>query len=197
MERWNSWPLIVRQILLGTALFLLGALLSFGYSYRPLHGALTWKVDSLETRLDERNRENATLSDELRVLRANEATRIEPEALAQIETELAQTKKALRKSEKKLKSAERKRRNANTNADRWRKRYESLRDTQPSSPAVVDSSPAAPDSVPLDSHPASSESATADTVSPATPATRDERQQVTRPSAEGSTRPGSDERLLP
>ena len=59
MERWNSLPLILRQIILGVTLFVLGAGLSFAYSYRPLYGALTWKVESLESRLDERNLEKA------------------------------------------------------------------------------------------------------------------------------------------
>lgn len=45
-------PPWLRTALIGACLFMLGGALSFGYSYRPLHGALTWKVDELEERID-------------------------------------------------------------------------------------------------------------------------------------------------
>ena len=40
---------------------LIGGTLSFGYSYRPLHGALTWRVNDLEERIDARNFKNMKL----------------------------------------------------------------------------------------------------------------------------------------
>ena len=45
-------PPWLRTVLIGAGLFMLGGVLSFGYSYRPLHGALTWKVDELEERIN-------------------------------------------------------------------------------------------------------------------------------------------------
>jgi hypothetical protein len=144
MERWKSLPLILRQIILGIGIFALGAVLSFGYSYRPLHGSLTFKVDSLEARLDERNREFRRLKDELESLQKDESKRIDPETLSQVESELATTKRVLRDAEKKAKRADSKRNDANTNADRWRKRFEALRDQQQAMPAAVEPSPVAP-----------------------------------------------------
>jgi len=144
MERWNSLPQLLRHTILGIAIFALGAVFSFAYSYRPLYGSLTFKVDSLEARLDERNREFLKLRDELTSFQNDESTRIEPERLSQVESELAKTKVALRDAEKKAKRAEGKRADANTNADRWRKRFESLRDQQRAMPASVEPSPAAP-----------------------------------------------------
>jgi hypothetical protein len=136
MERWNSLPPILRQIILGAVLFMAGAALSFGYSYRPLHGALVWKVDALETRLDQRNRENLKLKDQLARVSEDESTRVEPETLAQVEKELSKTKQALQKAERESKRIDKKRRDANATADRWRKRYESLRDQQAALPAA-------------------------------------------------------------
>ena len=144
MERWNSLPFLVRQIILGGVAFTIGAVLSFAYSYRPLYGALTWKVDSLEARLDERNFENSKLNDQVAKLRSEESTRVEPETFAQVETELERTKGALAKAEKKVASTDRKRREANKSADRWRKRYESIRDEPTAAPVLKNAAPAAP-----------------------------------------------------
>jgi hypothetical protein len=144
MERWNSLPQVLRHTILGIVIFALGAAFSFGYSYRPLHGSLTFKVDSLEVRLDERNRELLELKDELTRLQNDESTRIEPEMLSQVESELTTTKAALREAEKKAKRAEKKRADANANSDRWRKRFESLRDQQREMPASAEPSPVAP-----------------------------------------------------
>jgi len=144
MERWNSLPFIVRQIMLGVLLFVLGAALSFAYSYRPLHGALTWKVDSLEARLDERNIESTKLKDELARLEKQAKTSVDAETLAQVEAELSRTKAALKKSESVVELTERKRRDANSSADRWRKRYQALRDDQSALPAAKAPSSSAP-----------------------------------------------------
>jgi hypothetical protein len=130
MTRWHSLPTFVRHIILGIGLFAGGAAFSFGYSYRPLHGALVWKVDQLETRLDQRNRDDLVLGDELAKLRSQQATRVDPETLAQVERELERTQSALSDAEKKIKRADRRRREANASADRWRDRFEALRDSQ-------------------------------------------------------------------
>lgn len=132
-ENFLTVPRWLRHALIGVGLFLAGALLAFGYSYRPLHGALSWQVEQLEARLDERNRENVKLTDSIAKQKSNEATRIDPDTLAQVERELEQTKRVLNQAEKDLKRAERKRKESASSATKWRKRYEKLRDT----PAVV------------------------------------------------------------
>ncbi len=151
MDFWNSMPALARQILIGLALFVTGGALAFGYSYRPLHGALSWKAEQLEQRLDERNRELFEVRDRLTRLEADEAERIDPDTFAQVERELEKTRSALRSAEKKLERAEKRRREANSSAARWRKRFEGLRDQQPAaapaSPApgaVTTDAPAAP-----------------------------------------------------
>ena len=136
-----SLPTWARHALIGLGLFLLGGLVAFGYSWRPLHGALSWKVDALEEKLDARNLENLNLADELARLRSQDAERVDPEAFTKLEQVLAKTESALSQAEKDLKRADRKRKEANASASRWRKRYESLRDEQASMPA----SPAAPE----------------------------------------------------
>ncbi|MBW2499193.1 MAG: hypothetical protein JRF61_18075 [Deltaproteobacteria bacterium] len=130
MPGLKELPLWLRQILAGVGLFLLGGLIAFGYSYRPLHGAKNWQIEQLETRLNAVNRENLTLSDELSALRTAEAERVDPATLAQVEQELEKTRSALTRSEKQLERAEKKQRDANSSATRWRQRYEELRDAQ-------------------------------------------------------------------
>jgi hypothetical protein len=137
-ENFPTLPQWLRHALIGVGLFLAGAVLAFGYSYRPLHGALSWQVDQLEARLDERNRENVRLSDSLAKQKSNEATRIDPDTLAQVERELEQTKRVLNQAEKDLKRAERKRKESAASATKWRKRYEELRDAPP---VVADTAP--------------------------------------------------------
>lgn len=146
MDESNSLPRWLRLMLAGMGLFLAGGLLTFGYSYRPLHGAMTWKVEELERRIDERNVENLKLGDELVRLRSMEASRIDPDTFSQIEGELRKTKKALAQSEKDLTRSDRKHKDANASASRWRERYEELRDQQ-SVPAAVPVSPALPTTV--------------------------------------------------
>ena len=123
-----SLPPWLRTVLIGAGLFLLGGVLSFGYSYRPLHGALTWKVEQLEERLDARNLENMKLESEVAKLRSQEETRVDPDSFKQVERELEKTRTALAQAEKDLKRADRKRKDANASASTWRKRYESLRE---------------------------------------------------------------------
>jgi len=126
MNGENPLPLWARNILIGVGLFLSGAILAFGYSYRPLHGALSWQVDQLESRLDESNLENLRLRDTLAAQQSDEATRIDPETLAQVERELEQTKRVLAEAEKDLNRADRKRKDANASAATWRKRFKEL-----------------------------------------------------------------------
>jgi hypothetical protein len=157
-ENFLSLPRWLRHALIGVGLFLAGAVLAFGYSYRPLHGAMSWQVEQLEARLDERNLENVRLSDSLAKQKSNEATRIDPDTLAQVERELEQTKRVLNQAEKDLKRAERKRKESTTSATKWRKRYEELRDAPPL--VVADTAPGPidhPDAVapPLEGAPAS------------------------------------------
>lgn len=128
MNALKLLPPWARHILIGVGLFLAGAILAFGYSYRPLHGALSWQVDQLESRLDERNRENIQLRDTLARQNSEEATRIDPDTLAQVERELEQTQRVLNQAEKDLKRAERKRKESIASAKEWRTRYEGLRD---------------------------------------------------------------------
>lgn len=136
-------PPWLRTVLIGTGLFMLGGVLSFGYSYRPLHGALTWKVDELEERMDARNLEIMKLEAEVTKLRSQEKSRIDPDSFKQIERELDKAGTALAQSEKDLKRAERKRKDANASARTWRKRYESLRDQTAAAAAKPSAQPVA------------------------------------------------------
>lgn len=152
MNEEHSLPLWVRRGLIGVGLFLAGAILAFGYSYRPLHGALSWQVDQLEARLDERNRENVQLRDAIAKQQSMDSTRIDPATLAQVKKELAQTKRVLDQAEKDLKRTERKRKDTVASAATWRKRFETLRDTTTSvatiSPARVGGSDSAAPTAP-------------------------------------------------
>lgn len=176
MNGENSLPGWLRQILIGIALFFAGAILAFGYSYRPLHGALTWKIDRLETRLDERNRENVRLRDTLARQKAIEEKKVDPETLAQVERELEETKRVLTRTERDLKRAEKKRKAALASATRWRKRFEELRDAPAPtpSPEPVALAPAPPGPASNPSGPATVGAASEpSTIAPAAPAASD------------------------
>ncbi len=167
MDDWLRLPLLLppwlRQALVGLGLFLLGGLISFGYSYWPLHGGLVWQVEQLEERLDARNLENMRLSDELAKLRSIDAERVDPGTFAEVERDLDKTRTALAQAEKDLDRSERKRKDANASAERWKKRYETLRDelavaatsapaaTAAPTPAADAAAPAAP--APLEASP--------------------------------------------
>ena len=167
-----SLPTWARHALIGLGLFLLGGLVAFGYSWRPLHGALSWKVAALEEKLDARNLENLKLADELARLRSQDAGRVEPEAFAKVEQALAKTESALSQAEKDLKRADRKRRDANASASRWRKRYEILRDEQASMPAApTPAEPAAPADTPTTAVALEGPAPTDTLASPAAPET--------------------------
>ncbi|MBJ22833.1 MAG: hypothetical protein GY910_04435 [bacterium] len=142
MDESKRLPPWIRLPLIGAGLFFAGGMLAFGYSYRPLHGAMTWKVEELEQRIDARNLENLKLGDELARLRSQQAGRIDPETLAQVERELDKTKKALGQSDKDLKRSDRKRKEAISSGNRWRKRYEDLRDQKSVSAAQAAPEPA-------------------------------------------------------
>jgi hypothetical protein len=136
MNGENPLPPWARHILIGIGLFVSGAILAFGYSYRPLHGALSWQVEQLESRLNERNQENLKLSDTLAKQESADAMRIDPETLAQVKRELHQTKRVLAQAEKDLRRAEGKRKDANASAAKWRKRFKEI-EGRPSPVAAV------------------------------------------------------------
>lgn len=140
MSGENSLRIWARQAMIGVGLFVSGAILAFGYSYRPLHGALSWQVDQLESRLDERNRENLQLSDEIARRKSVESSRIDPETLAQVERELEQTKRVLHQAEKDLTRAERRREVADASAEKWQKRFHELEES-PTPVAAIAASP--------------------------------------------------------
>jgi hypothetical protein len=144
MDGQFSLPHWARQILIGLGLFLTGAVFAFGYSYRPLHGALTWKVDQLETRLDERNRENVELRDRIATLASKDENRIDPDTLEQVKRELEQTQRVLQKTEKDLERTDRERKQASSSASSWRKRFEELRNATPSAPSIAAIGPQPP-----------------------------------------------------
>jgi hypothetical protein len=146
MDESNPLPLWLRHAMIGLGLFLAGGLFAFGYSYRPLHGAISWQVSELEMRIDERNLENQKLADELARLRSQDAARIDPETFAQVQRDLEKASKSLTQSEKDLERSERKRKEANSSANRWKKRFEELRDQPAPIPASVPAAPLPPPS---------------------------------------------------
>lgn len=146
MNESISLPRWIRLPLIGIGLFLAGGLLAFGYSYRPLHGAMTWQIEELERRIDVRNLENLKLGDQLARLRSQEASQIDPDTFSQVERELGKTKKALAQAEKDLAREQSKHKESNSSASRWRKRYEELLEQKKNVPAApAPSSSATPD----------------------------------------------------
>jgi len=158
MDDSFTLPGWARQVLIGAGLFVLGGLIAFGYSWRPLHGSLTWKVAALEEKLDARNLENLKLSDELARLRSLEAERVDPEAFREAQASLETTETALAQAKKDLARADRKRKDANASARTWRKRYEKLRDetSRAPIPAAPAPAPAAAEAAPPTTPPAES-----------------------------------------
>lgn len=143
-------PPWLRQALIGCGLFVLGGLIAFGYSYRPLHGAKVWKIEQLEARLDERNLENLKLSDDLARLQAEDVGRVDADAHEAIEKKLSEANTALAQARKDLDRAKRKRQDANKSARKWRNRYEKLRDETSVAAAKPTPSPSLPAASPAD-----------------------------------------------
>ena len=144
MDDSFTLPAWARRALLGAGLFVLGGLIAFGYSWRPLHGSLTWKVAALEEKLDARNLKNLKLSDELARLRSQDAGRVDSAALENATKSLEKAESALAQAEKDLARSERKRKDAGASARTWRKRYEHLRDDTSRSPAAASPTPVSP-----------------------------------------------------
>lgn len=144
MDDSFTLPAWARRALIGAGLFVLGGLIAFGYSWRPLHGSLTWKVAALEEKLDARNLENLKLSDELARLRSQDAGRVDSAAFEDATKSLEKAESALAQAEKDLARAERKRKGADASARTWRKRYENLRDDTRHTPAAASPTPVSP-----------------------------------------------------
>lgn len=132
MSLWNSLPGILQKSIIGVTCFVAGGLLFMGFSYRPLYGSLAIQVETLEQRIDERNRENLALADEITALQSGETSCIEPEELKEVELELGRVRFALTESGEAVDRVKRNLKDANANADRWRKRFNELQNSAPS-----------------------------------------------------------------
>jgi hypothetical protein len=120
----RTWPrALLRYPLLILTALLLGALLSFAYSYAPLHGAKNWKIDYLEERLESRNAQVLDLETQLREARASlEGTASDDEVRA-LRTRLDEATRLAAAREQEIAALEEKLESANRSRDSWKSRH--------------------------------------------------------------------------
>jgi predicted nucleic acid-binding Zn-ribbon protein len=112
-------------LLILTAL-LLGALLSFAYSYAPLHRAKDWKIDYLEERLEARNAHVLELEAQLREARASlEGTASDDEVRA-LRTRLDEATRLAESREQEITDLEQKLESASRARDSWKSRHAAI-----------------------------------------------------------------------
>jgi hypothetical protein len=120
----RTWPqALLRYPLLILTALLLGALLSFAYSYAPLHRAKAWKIDYLEERLEARNAHVLELEAQLREARTSlEGTASDDEVRA-LRTRLDEATRLAESRDQEIAALEKKLESASRARDSWESRH--------------------------------------------------------------------------
>jgi len=132
--------------------FLAGGLISFVYSYSPLHKAKAWKIDYLEERLETKDGELQAVQQELASVKADNHDMPDGETFKMLQDELVTVDKTVKELERKLGKSDRRVKELEKSRDNWKTKAakaESKRDAlaAQSSPATG-ATPAAPPASP-------------------------------------------------
>jgi len=126
--------------------FLGGAILSFAYSYAPLHNAKNWKIGYLEERLLAKDAEIEALGAKLRQLEGSLSDVPDGETFKVLQDELVTADKTVKRLEQEVSKLEKRAKEAERPRDQWKARLaeaEKARVTTRAQPASAPASPAA------------------------------------------------------
>ncbi len=110
--------------LLFLATLLLGAAISFVYSYAPLHRAKDWKIEYLDERLVIRSKQVGELEEELQKARKSLEGTPSGEELGAVRAQLKEATSLASAREKEMEALLRKLRSTRKSRDEWKSRYD-------------------------------------------------------------------------
>lgn len=149
---------LARRAGIYAGIFLAGGLLTFGYSYSPLHDAKNWRIDYLEERIRAKDAQLDELQKQLDEVRSEAADKPDGETFKLLQQELVTADKTVQELERKLARAEKQAKELERSRDKWKARHaeaESRRQPLAASapaaepaPATAAAETAAPDSAP-------------------------------------------------
>jgi septal ring factor EnvC (AmiA/AmiB activator) len=151
------------------AVFLVGGLFAFAYSYSPLHNAKNWKIDYLNGRLEAQTSRLAEVTGELGKLQADSASRPDAETFGMLQNELASTDKTIGDLERKLEKSERRVKELEQSRKNWRAKARAAENKSEALAAELKITPAAeaPSAPGADPLPAAPAASAGDTAAPA------------------------------
>ena len=135
----KPWPrVMLRYPLLILTALLLGAALSFAYSYAPLHRANVWKIGYLEERLESRNEQVNELEAQLEQAKSSLDGTPSNEEVRALRTRLDEAIKLAESREKEIGGLERKLASMTRSRDSWKGRHaEAVAKLEAPAPAPV------------------------------------------------------------
>lgn len=120
----RPWPRILLQYpLLVLTAALLGAVGAFGYSYAPLHRAKNWQIEYLQSRLESRNEQVASLEEKLLEARSSLDGQPSGEDLGALRAQLEEANDLSGSLRKQLRDLERQLEQATQSRDDWKKKH--------------------------------------------------------------------------
>lgn len=137
------------------AVFLVGGLFAFVYSYSPLHNSKNWKIDYLNGRLDAQTTRLAEVTVELDELQTDSASRPDAETFGMLQNELASTDKTIGDLERKLEKSERRVKELEQSRKNWRAKAKAAENKSEALAAELKITPAAEEPATAASEPAS------------------------------------------
>jgi len=102
---------------------LLGAALSFAYSYAPLHRANSWKIDYLEERLESRTSQVRDLEEQLEKATSSLAGTPSDDEVQALRSQLDEATKLAASREQEIEQLERDLANTARSRDTWKNRH--------------------------------------------------------------------------
>jgi hypothetical protein len=112
--------LIAAGIYLGT--FLAGGIITFAYSYHPLHNAKNWKIEYLEARMVAKSARLDSAAEKLAVLEREALGRPDFEVFEGVQDQLTKAEKSVTSLEKKVSWSDKKIRELEQSRASWKRR---------------------------------------------------------------------------
>jgi septal ring factor EnvC (AmiA/AmiB activator) len=102
--------------------FLAGGILSFAYSYGPLHSGKNWRIEYLEERVAAKDARITAIGNELAQLRSESEGKPDTDTFKLLQDELATTDKTIQDLERKLTKSERRVKELERSRSNWKQK---------------------------------------------------------------------------